>query len=211
VSDGEAHGTDPASPPGQSRLVLAGLALGVCALVAVGIGVRGQVAPETSDGSSVPDTDGPEDVRADPGIDTAEDDKDGSAFEGQILVSGADIPIEHEDFRPADQPVQFTVRLEAPASIALIELQGDKTNVVWPLYSYRWDGVVGNNPLSPAGTDGTYTPSEPWDATYVLIASATELSFPVREAESLEALVEETGAEVLDHFSIRWTPGEPKP
>ncbi len=111
------------------------------------------------------------------------------------------------DSAPADEPVRFTIRLEDAASIALVEIQGDVTAVIWPASGHQWVGTVGNNPLAPPGSDGTYTPARSGAATYVLVGKKGELRIDAPLLRTLDGFVDDNGAEVLDRVTVRWTEG----
>lgn len=183
----------------RRRVRLVGLAVAAAVLVALGFAARGWFAPRGSNGY-------------DPygGGTKGDDDSAGPAIEGQIQIQGA-VRINDGDAAPADRPVRFTIRLEDAASIALVEIQGDVTAVVWPAPGHQWVGIVGNNPLAPPGSDGTYTPAGPGEATYVLVGKMGELRFTDRRLSTLDAFIEDNDADVLDRVTVRWSGGDPEP
>ncbi|MCO4772346.1 MAG: hypothetical protein KDA24_20100 [Deltaproteobacteria bacterium] len=120
---------------------------------------------------------------------------------GSPLVRDEDAPPAH----PSDQPVRITARLENRASIALLEIQGDVSAVVWPLPGATWSGVVGLNVLQPPGSSPDYRPARPGAATYILLAREEPLAIPARRI-SFEDLVDANpGVRAMKPFTIDWT------
>ncbi len=182
------------------RMAMVGLAIAAAVLVAVGFAARGWFAPRGPGGGYDPYHGGTK----------GDDDSAGPSLEGQIQIQGA-LRVQDGDSVPADQPVLFTIRLEDAASIALLEIQEGVTSVMWPAPGYQWVGVVGNNRLAPPGTDGSYTPARPGTATYVLVGKQGELRFAGPRPSTLDAFIEETGAQTLDRVTVVWSGEESTP
>lgn len=121
-------------------------------------------------------------------------------FGGARLDDGAE--------RSADQPIRLTARLKNPASLALIEVQGDVSAVVWPPPDSVWLGGVGPNLLQPLGASPDYRPSQAGAASYVLVGRDTALTISARRLSEADLLAANPGAVVLDRRTIRWTDPE---
>ncbi len=184
----------------RKRMRMVGLAIAAVILVALGFAVRGWFGPKTEGGGYDPYGGG---VKGDD--DSAEPD-----VEGQIQIMGA-VRITDGDSAPADEAVRFTIRLEDSASIALVEVQGDVTAVIWPPPGHQWIGTVGNNPLAPPGSDGTYKPARSGAAEYVLVAKTGELRVDAPLLTTLDGFIDDNDAEVLDRVTVRWTEGDSTP
>lgn len=145
---------------------------------------------------------------------------DATEVEGQLVLMG-DTRLDDGDERPADRPVQITARLEDSASIALIEVQGETSAVVWPLPERAWLADVGPNLLAPPGASADYRPARAGSATYVLVGRGRALGEdgtpgalePLAIARRAPVTVEELlaanpGAAELDRITIVWTEPE---
>ena len=183
----------------RRRMRTLSLAIAAAILVALGFAARGWFGPSQEGGGYDPYGGG-----------TKGDDDSAPAIEGQIQIMGA-TRIHDGDAVPATTPVRFTMRLEDPASIALIEIQGGTTAVLWPRPDHQWLAIVGNNALAPRGTDGTYTPAAAGEANYVLVGSESALQFADPKLSTLDAFIKDNGALVLDQITVRWTEGDSTP
>ncbi len=107
--------------------------------------------------------------------------------------------------QPVDRPVRITARLTSSASLALIEVRGDLSAVVWPPHGSVWLGAVGTNLLQPPGASPEYHPAQSGTTSYVLIGRVSPLTISSQHLTEAEVLASNPGASVLDRITIRWT------
>ena len=193
----EAHVNNVVDFSARRRARMVTLAIAAAILVALGFAARGWFSSPPKSGY-------------DPygGGTKGDDDESAPAIQGQILIQGA-VRVQDGDFQRLTDPVNFTMRLENGASIALVEVRNDTTIVVWPPPGIQWFATVGHNPLMPPGSDGSYRAAAVGEARYVLVASTSELAVDSREISTIEAFIEANGALVLDTVTVNWIEGEP--
>lgn len=182
----------------RRRMRMLGYAIAAAVLIALGFAARGLFGDPRGGGHNPY------------GGGIKGDDDSAPGIEGQIQVMGA-TRVYDMDAVPMTQPVRFTMRLENPAAIALVEIQNGQSHVLWPMPGRQWLAVIGNNALLPPGSDGTYTPAAAGEARYVLIASDSELKFFDRKLSTLKGFIEDNDALVIDELTIRWTEGDSTP
>lgn len=144
------------------------------------------------------------------------DDDDGPALTGALILQAPDgTRLASNASRPVTDPVRITARPSAAASLALLEVQGDVSAVVWPAPGAIWTATAGPNLLQPPGASPDYRPAGPGPATYVLVARPTALSIPGRRINEADLLAANEGALVLARFELDWTappsPDDPPP
>jgi len=147
----------------------------------------------------------------DPYNGTKGDDDSAAAVEGQLILQPpGEARLQDDSEQPIDAPIYLSVRLEDPGFLALIEVQGDVSAVVWPLPGAVWTGVVGVNLLQPPGASADYRPASPGAATYLLIGSEDPLIVPSRRISEDAFFESNPDALLLDRRRIVWTAPDPE-
>ena len=127
-----------------------------------------------------------------------------------IVTAPEGAPVSSGSTRDADQPVRFQVRLTAPsAHLALLEVQGASSALVWPTPDASWLGADGFNLLQPPGASPDYRPARPGEATYVVYASPEPLALPSRTLSEDDLRAANPKAVPGRPFTVIWTPAEP--
>ncbi len=127
-----------------------------------------------------------------------------------VVTAPEGAPVSSGSTRAADQPVRFQVRLTAPSAyLALLEIQGASSAVVWPTPDAVWLGADGFNLLQPPGASPDYRPARPGEATYVVYASPERLAISSRTLTEDDLRAANPKAVPGRPFTVIWTPAEP--
>lgn len=134
------------------------------------------------------------------------DDDDGPALTASLILQAPDgNRLADGAARATTDPVRITARLSSAASLALLEVQGDVSAVVWPAPDAVWSAAAGPNLLQPPGASPDYRPAAAGPATYVLVARPAPLRIPGRRITEADLLAANEGAAVLSRFTVAWS------
>lgn len=130
---------------------------------------------------------------------------DADAVDVDLVVLGDDGPLVSGGARPATSAVRFQAVASGPTWLALLETQGGKTMMVYPVRGAQWESEGGVELLQPPGSAAEYTPATTGQATYHLIAAPGPIQVPAgpTSADDLSALHE--SAEVAAQWAVEWT------
>lgn len=168
---------DVPAPPVRPRGADVRWLFAAAALIAIGIGLR-MVLPSA-------------------------DDPIESQFRGRLgevdveLVVVGDQPLSSGTERPTGDPVRFQVVTSGEAYLALVETQNGKRALVWPAMGEQWHVRSGVHLLQPEGLSADYSPADPGEATYELIAAPGPLTLTGAGATAEGAITAST-------FVLRW-------
>ena len=126
-----------------------------------------------------------------------------------VITSPEGAPVASGSTRAADQPVRFQVRLIASSAyLALLEIQGASSALVWPTPDAVWLGADGFNILQPPGVSPDYQPARPGEATYVVYASPEPLVLSSRTLTEDDLRAANPKAVPGRPLTVIWTPAE---
>lgn len=129
---------------------------------------------------------------------------EGDTVKAELVVLGPSGPLGRGAAQDPSTPVQLQVVASGAAHLAMLESQGGRTMMLYPVPGMQWSTEGGVTTLQPPGQSADYRPAGPGRAEYHLLIATGPFRVPEGPVALDEIAALARGAQVADSFTVDW-------